>query len=101
MTDGVFEIVTRYLPSSCFSRIILEQFTVAGSVYVDPFIYGCMDGELIEKEIIMLYKECENEMEEFFIFDIDMVQWMMAEKGFDVNYYIVNRIKDIFSEWKG
>ena len=34
-----------------FARMIFEQFTVAGAVYVDPFTYKCMDGELIEKEI--------------------------------------------------
>lgn len=37
--------------------MILEQFIVAGAVYVDPFTYRCIDGELIEKEIILPYKK--------------------------------------------
>lgn len=99
MTDGVFDMVTRYTPSLWYARMILEQFTVAGAVYVDPFTYRCMDGELIEKEIIMPYEKCENDVEGLFTFDIDTVQWMMAEKGFDVKYYTVDRIREIFDEW--
>ena len=99
MTDGVFDMVTRHTPSSWFARMILEQFTVAGAVYVDPFTYGCMDGELIEKKIIMPYQKCEDDVEGFFTFDIDTVQWMMAEKGLDVKYYTVERIRQIYDEW--
>jgi len=58
MTDGVFDMVTHHTPSLWLARMILEQFTVAGTVYVDPFTYGCMDGELIEKKIIMHIKSC-------------------------------------------
>lgn len=99
MTDGVFDMVTRHTPSSWFARMILEQFTVAGAVYVDPFTYGCMDGELIEKKIIMPYQKCEDDVEGFFTFDIDTVQWMMAEKGLDIKYYTVERIRQIYDEW--
>ena len=99
MTDGVFDTVTHYTPSLWFARMILEQFTVAGAVYVDPFTYRCMDGELIEKEIILPYKKCEYEIEGFFTFDIDIVQWMMAEKGLDIKYYTVDRIRAIFDKW--
>lgn len=99
MTDGVFEKVTCYTPSSWFARMIIEQFTVAGTVYVDPFTYSCMDGELIEKGIIMPYKKCEDDVEGLFTFDIDTVQWMMAEKGLDIQYYTVDRIREIFDEW--
>ena len=77
MTDGVFDMLTRYKPSLSFARMILEQFTVAGAVYVDSFTYGCMDGELIEKKIIMPYQKCEADVEGFFTFDIDTVQKMM------------------------
>lgn len=55
--------------------------------------------ELIEKEIILPYKKCEYDMEGFFSFDIDIVQWMMAEKGLDIKYYTVDRIRAIFDEW--
>ena len=98
-TDGVFDMVTRHTPSSWFARMILEQFTVAGTVYVDPFTYGCMDGELIEKKIIMPYQKCEDDVEGFFTFDIDTVQWMMAEKGLDIKYYTIDRIREIYDEW--
>lgn len=99
MTDGVFETVTHYTPSLWFARMILEQFTVAGAVYVDPFTYRCIDGELIEKKIILPYKKCEYDVEGFFTFDIDIVQWMMAEKGLDIKYYTVDKIREIFDEW--
>lgn len=99
MTDGVFDMVTRHMPSAWFAQMILEQFTVAGAVYVDPFTYGCMDGELIEKGIIMPYQKCKSEVEGLFTFDIDTVQWMMAEKGLDIKYYTVDRIREIFGEW--
>ena len=79
--------------------MILEQFIVAGAVYVDPVTYRCIDGELIEKEIILPYKKSEYDVEGFFTFDIDIVQWMMAEKGLDIKYYTVDRIKAIFDEW--
>lgn len=100
VTDGVFDMVTSYKPSLSFAQMILEQFTVAGAVYVDPFTYGCMDGELIEKKIIMPYQKYENDVEGFFTFDIDTVQWMMAEKGLDMKYYTVDKIREIFDEWK-
>lgn len=99
MTDGVFDMVTHYTPSLWFARMILEQFTVAGAVYVDPFAYRCMDGELIEKEIILPYKKCEDDVEGFFTFDVDIVQRMMAEKGLDIKYYTVDRIREVFDEW--
>ena len=83
-TDGVFGTVTQYTPSLRFARMVLEQFIVAGAVYVDPFTYGCMDGELIENGIILPYKKYEKDVEGFFTFDVDIVQFMMAEKGLDI-----------------
>lgn len=99
MTDGVFGRITRYTPSPWYARMILEQFTVAGAIYVDPFTYKCMDGELIEKDIILPYNKCGNDIEGYFTFDIDTVQWMMAEKGFDIKYYTVDKIRKIYDEW--
>ena len=61
-TDGVFGTVTQYTPSLRFARMVLEQFIVAGAVYVDPFTYGCMDGELIENGIILPYKKYEEDI---------------------------------------
>ena len=98
-TDGVFDMVTHHTPSLWFARMILEQFTVAGAIYVDPFTYGCMDGELIEKKLIMPYQKCEDDVEGFFTFDIDTVQWMMAEKGLDIKCYTIDRIREIYDEW--
>lgn len=100
MTDGVFDRRTHRVPSHWFAEMILEQFAVAGAVYVDPFTYRCLDGELIEKEIIMPYTKCDNDLPGFLAFDIDIVQRMMAEKGFDVKYYTTDKIREIFSEWQ-
>ena len=98
-TDGVFRTVTQYTPSLRFARMVLEQFIVAGAVYVDPFTYGCMDGELIENGIILPYKKYEEDVKGFFTFDVNIVQFMMAEKGLDIKYYTVDKIREIFDEW--
>ena len=98
-TDGVFGSMTQYTPSLRFARMVLEQFIVAGAVYINPFTYKCMDGELIEKGIILPYKKCEEDVEGFFTFDIDIVQFMMTEKGHDIKYYTVDKIREIFDEW--
>ena len=100
MTDGVFDKWTHHMPSYWFAEMILEQFTVAGAVYIDPFIYQCLDGELVEKGIIMPYMKCGNHLSGFLTFDVDIVQWMMAEKGLDVKYYTTDKIGEIFNEWK-
>ncbi len=100
MTDGIFDMVTHSTPSLQSAKMLLEQFTVSGAVYIDPFVYGCMDGELIEKKILMPYQKCVNDVEGLFTFDMDTVQQMMSEKGYDVNYYTADRIGEIFNEWK-
>lgn len=100
MTDGVFDSVTRYNPSHSFAQKIFEQFTVAGAVYVDPFIYSCLDGDLIETGIIMPYKKSQNDIDGLFTFDIDTVQKMIAEKGLDIKYYTVDKIREIFDNWQ-
>lgn len=99
-TDGVFQAVTQYTPSLRFARMVLEQFIVAGAVYVNPFTYGCMDGKLIENGIILPYKKYEEDVEGFFTFDVDIVQFMMAEKGLDIKYYTVDKIRGIYDEWR-
>lgn len=98
-TDGVFDMMTQYIPSLQLTRMILEQFIVAGAVYVNPFTYRCMDGELIEKGIILPYEKCGEDVEGFFTFDVDIVQFMMQEKGHDIKYYTVDKIREIFDEW--
>lgn len=40
---------------------------MAGVVYVEPFTYECMEGELIEKRIILSYKKCEKDVEGFLL----------------------------------
>ena len=100
MTDGVFDKITHSTPSFQCAKMLLEQFAVAGAVYVDPFIYRCMDGEMIEKKIIMPYQKCEDSVEGLFTFDIDTVQQMLSEKGYDINYYTTDRIDKIYKEWK-
>lgn len=97
MTDGVYDKITHCLPLYDRAQMLLEQFTVSGSVYVDPFIYKCLDGELIEKEFIMPYKKCEYDVKGFFTFDIDTVQLMLAEKNI---HYTNNEIREIFAQWQ-
>lgn len=92
-TDGVFDRVTCHNPSSTLQQTVLEQFTIAGAVYIDPFIYKCMDGELIQNGIIMPYKKSEHNMEGFFTFDVDIVQRMMEEKGL---FYSIDEIDKMF-----
>lgn len=94
-TDGVFDRVTCHNPSSTLQQTVLEQFTIAGAVYIDPFIYKCMDGELIQNGIIMPYEKCEHNMEGFFTFDVDTVQRMMEEKGL---FYSIDEIDKMFYE---
>lgn len=100
MTDGVFDKRTHRIPSHWFAQMILEQFTVAGAVYVDPFTYRCLDGELIENGIIMPYTKRDNSFPGFLTFDADTVQWMVAEKEFDIQYYTTDKIGAIFHEWR-
>lgn len=100
MTDGVFDSVTHHNPSLRFAQTIFEQFTVAGTVYVDPFIFNCLDGELIESGIIMPYKKGKDDVEGLFTFDIDIVQKMIAEKGLDIKYYTTDKIREIFDKWQ-
>lgn len=99
ITDGMFDMVTRSTPTLWLAQTILEQFMVAGTVYVDPSLYKCMDGELIEKGIIMPYQKFENDKECFFAFDINTIYKMMLEKGFDSKYYTVEKIGDMLNEW--
>ena len=94
-TDGVFDKVTCHNPSSTLQQTVLEQFTIAGAVYIDPFIYKCMDGELIQNGIIMPYEKSEHNMEGFFTFDVDIVQRMMEEKGL---FYSIDEIDKMFYE---
>lgn len=100
VTDGVFESRTQHMPSKRLAEMIFEQFAVAGAVYVDPHTYQCLDGELIEKGIIMPYTRCEHDLPGFFTFDIDTVQWMIAERGLDINYYTTDKIRAILTKWK-
>ena len=97
---GLFDMRTCRMPSAILAQRVLEQFTVAGTVYVDPHTYKCMDGELIEKGIIMPYKKCEIEPQGLFTFDIDTVQRMLSERGYDINYYTTEEISGIFSDWQ-
>ena len=100
MTDGVFGKVTTQTCSLQLAQEIFELLVISGTVYVDPFIYKCIDGELIEKGIIMPYEKCESNFEGYFVFNIDTVQQMMEERGWDLRYYTTDRIIKMYNEWK-
>lgn len=99
-TDGVFGEMTKQIPSLQLAQQIFEMLIVSGAVYVDPFVYKCMDGELIEKEIIMPYEKCKNNFDGYFIFDIVTVQQMMREQGWNLQYYTADKIIKMYDEWK-
>lgn len=100
MTDGVFDSLTHQEVSRELEKKLLEQFAVAGTVYVAPFIYRCLDGELIDKGIIKPYAECNNDFPGLLNYDVDTIQDMMAEKGYDIKRYTTDKIHEIFGEWK-
>lgn len=64
LTDGVYDKMTKSRRTYELTRNILEQFCVAGTVYMDPAIIWVFDGELIEKGIIKPYEK------EKFIWDV-------------------------------
>lgn len=98
ITDGVYDELTKYHPSYMFAQNILEQFCVAGTVYMDSAIFRCFDGELIDKGIIKPYEKegftWNGEIE----YDVDMVQTMLVEKGYDIKYYSVQKITEEFNK---
>lgn len=99
-TDGVYKSRTCRLPSYGPSTTnILRQFLLAGAVYVDPFTYECLDGELIDSGIILPYKETKGDMSSFLAYDVGTIQNMMSEKEYDVNVYTTARIEEMYSEW--
>lgn len=63
-------------PSYQFANKIFEQFMVAGTVYVNPFTYKNLAGELIEKKIILPYEESKMEIV-FKPFNLDAVHMLM------------------------
>lgn len=99
-TDGVFNKLTRAIVPNTKSMAIREQLCVAGTVYIDPFIYRCMDGELIQNGIIRPYVKPETNLFESIIFDVDTIQELLEEKGYDIKYYTVETIHKAFEEWK-
>jgi len=96
-TDGVYRRRTARQPEYPLLKRVFEQFVVAGKVYVDPFTYKCLDGELIEQEIILPYKEAKHDIE-FQYFDISTVQKLLLEKGLSIDEYTEERIIDTFEK---
>lgn len=97
MSDGIYKSVTQYNPSHQFAEEIFKQLVVAGTVYIDPLTYKYLDGELIDKRIIMPYKIGSRKLE-FSYFDVTSIQKMLKEKNYDIEYYTEKRIMEIYNE---
>lgn len=99
MSDGMYKKATQYNPSYKLVEDIFRQFVVAGAIYIDPLMYKYLDGELIEKKIIMPYKKDKRKLE-FCYFDVSSIQKMLKERNYDIHYYTEERIIDIWRELK-
>lgn len=97
VSDGIYRNVTQFNPSHQLAEEIFNQFVVAGVIYIDPFIYKYLDGELIEREIIMPYQNTNTKLE-FSYFDAVSIRKMLNEKCYDINYYTEKRIMEIWHE---
>lgn len=97
VSDGIYRNVTQFNPSHQLVEEIFNQFVVAGVIYIDPFVYKYLDGELIEKEIIMPYQNTNTRLE-FRYFDVVSIRKMLNEKCYDINYYTEKRIMEIWHE---
>lgn len=96
-TDGVYRRLVNANPSYQFANKIFEQFMVAGTVYVNPFTYKNLAGELIEKKIILPYEESKMEIV-FKPFNLDAVHMLMEEQGIKSDEYPIDRLEAEFSE---
>lgn len=97
-TDGVFSRLTKYQPSYAFAKTILEKFCVAGSIYVNPYVYRVLDGKLIEEELIKPYEPHEEKKFDQLGYQYDpyMIQLMLAEKGYNIENYSIEHIRKSF-----
>lgn len=100
MSDGIYKSVTQFNPSYQITKNIFEQFIVAGTIYIDPITYKYLDGELIEKNIIMPYEENKKDVFEFCYFDVSNIQKMLKENNYDTELYTEEKIREIFYELK-
>ena len=96
-SDGIYQKRTARLPDLFRANEVLEQFVVAGKIYVDPVTYRYLDGQLIEKGIILPYEKTSNELD-FLSYDIFTVQRMLFEQGYSPSEYTEERIFELFYE---
>lgn len=96
-SDGIYQKRTARLPGLLRANEVLEQFVVAGKIYVDPVTYRYLDGQLIEKGIILPYEKTSNELD-FLSYDIFTVQRMLFEQGYSPSEYTEERIFELFYE---
>ena len=99
MTDGIFRSRTESTPSHQLVMNVFEQFMVSGTVFVDPFTYKCLAGELIEKGIILPYKEPTYDLD-FQYFDVVTVQHMLKESDRSPKAYTEWEILDTYHSLK-
>lgn len=99
ISDGLFDEIKRNVPSYPFAQKILEKFCVAGRIYISPFTYHFLEGELVDRNIILPYSKERTHLNGI-ICDPYTIQHMMEEKGYDITHYTVDRISKELDEWK-
>ena len=102
ISDGVFNSLTKYKPTYTFGKAILEKFCVAGTIYVDPYIYRVLDGKMIEQGLIMPFEPfMEGEIDPLgFQYDLYMIQLMLAEEGYSHENYTIEKIRESLYDLK-
>ena len=94
MSDGLYKAFINFIPSYQLAEEIFKQFVIAGAVYIDPYTYKYLDGELIEKKVIMPY-ENGNKTLDFSYFDVVSVQKMLKEKNYDNEKRIIETYNEL------
>lgn len=99
ITDGVYRMFTGDKPSFHSGQSILEQIVVSGAVYIDPFLYNCLDGELIETGFILPYStDYKNDVAPLFAVDTEAILWTLEKKR-ETALHTKNEISKLLLEW--
>lgn len=104
ISDGLFDKIKNSMPSYPLAQKLLERFCVAGKVYINPSIFRFLEGELIDREIIVPYSKERNKKHELSLEDLVLdpysIQQFLKEKNYDTSQYSIERLTWEFEEWK-
>lgn len=99
ISDGLFDSIKQTVPSFTLAQKLLEKFCVAGKVFISPFIFKFLEGELVDREIILPYSEKRTHLNGI-ICDPYTIQYILEEKGYDTTHYTVDKISKELEDWK-